>query len=54
MGRLGERRIGELENWMVRLDDRLRRIAGRLKRGFLNEVMEKIMLVELHVAIESE
>ena len=40
MGRLGERRIGELENWMVRLDDRLRRIAGRLKRGFLNEVME--------------
>jgi hypothetical protein len=33
MGRVGERRIGELENWIMRLDDRLRRVAGGWKAG---------------------
>jgi hypothetical protein len=50
VGRLGG--LGELN---VRVDDRLRRIAGRLEGGVIwNEVMEKIKLVESHVAIQSE
>jgi hypothetical protein len=52
--RFDEGRLGGLGDRIVRLNDRLRRIAGRLEEGVWKEVMEKIMLVESKMVIESE